>query len=163
LEDLVKCPECGTWGAKKKWFKVKCVNPNCPRFDVERAAAFQQKRVVGRNAGEVFPDLERNVDPSQFNLKIRYRNFRGDELVYDADPETGYQEGQHVVFVLAPAGRRVTFSLERIQNREEVEAVLKNNDQPTKGERRTIRRHVREGTTSKRFEELRAKYPKYRA
>lgn len=162
LEDAVKCPECGTWGAKKAWFKVKCVNPNCSKYDAGRAAEFQQRRVVGKSASEVYPFLKGKADPSEYGLKIRYRNFRGDEIVYAADPDTGYQQGQHAVFRLAPTGRRVTFSLERIQNRGEVEAVLGKNDQPTRSERKTIRRHLQGGTTSKRFEELRAKYPKYR-
>jgi hypothetical protein len=162
LEGAVTCPECGTWGAKKSWFKVKCVNPNCKNYDAERAAVFQQNRVVGKSASEVFPYLKGKADPSEYNLKIRYRNFRGDELVYSADPETGYQEGQHAVFRLAPTGKRVTFSLERIQNRDEVEAVLAKNDQPRRNERKTIRQHLRSGTTSKKFEELRTKYPNYR-
>jgi hypothetical protein len=165
LEDAVKCPECGTWGARKSWFKVKCVNPNCRRFDGERAAAFEQNRIVGRSADEVYPhlkDMEGKADPSEYGLKIRYRNFRGDEIVYAADAQSGYQEGQHVVFRLAPTGSRVTFHLERIQNRGEVEAVVGKNPQPTRNERRTIRRHVQAGTTSKKFKELRAKYPDYR-
>jgi hypothetical protein len=162
FENAVKCPECGTWGARKSWFKVKCVNPNCPKYDAERAEAFQESRVTGKSASEVFPYLKGKADASDYNLKIRYRNFRGDELVYAADPETGYREGQHAVFRLAPTGKRVTFSLERVQNRGEVEAALGSNAQPTRSERRLIRYHLRQGTTSKKFEELRAKYPSYR-
>ncbi|MGA2098520.1 MAG: hypothetical protein ABSH39_19665 [Candidatus Acidiferrum sp.] len=162
FDDALNCPECGTWGAKKSWFKVKCVNRNCPKYDAERAASLQKSRIVGKSAIEIFPHLKGTALADDYNLQIRYRNFRGDELVYSADPETGYQQGQHAVFRLAPTGKPVTFNLQRIQNRGEVEAVLAKSQQPSGSERKLLRRHLRAGTTSKRFEELRAKYPKYR-
>ena len=169
FDDAVRCPECGTWGAKKSLFKVKCINPGCRRYDAERAEAFQQNRVAGKSAREVFPHLKGKADPNEYTLPIRYQNFRGDEIVYSADPTTGYQKGAHAVFRLAPTGRRVTFKLDKVQNRSEVDARLAENQrekeregpQPTGRERRVLKYHLRKGTTSALFEELRQKYPNF--
>lgn len=163
FDDAVKCPECGTWGAKKSFFKVKCVNPGCSKYDAERAAAWQQSRagMAGKNAGEVFTHLKGKTDPNDYTLRVRYQNFRGDELVYAAHPGTLYQTGEHVVMRLAPTGKRVTFRLSKIQNRGEVETILRENPQPEGRERRVLRYHLRRGTTSKLFEELRQKYPNF--
>jgi hypothetical protein len=161
LDDGVVCPECGTWGAKKSLFKVKCVNPNCRKYDAERAAQVQQNRVVGKSASDVFPHLKGKADPEDYRLKIRYRNFRGDEVIYSAHPGTLYQTGVHVVARLAPTGKRVTFALDRIQNRSEVETILRENPQPSGHERRVLRYHLKRGTTSALFEKLRQKYPNY--
>jgi len=161
LDDAVNCPECGTWGAKKSLFKVKCVNPNCRKYDAERAAEVAQSRVTGKNASEVFTHLKGKADPEEYTLQIRYRNFRGDEMVYAAHPRTLYQSGVHVVARLAPTGKRVTFALEKIQNRDEVETALRENPQPSGHERRVLRYHLKRGTTSALFEKLRQKYPNY--
>lgn len=157
----VACPECGTWGAKKSFFKVRCVNPNCRKYDAELAAEFQQKRVVGKNASEVFTHLKGKADPNDYTLRIQYRNFRGDEMYYAAHPGTAYRSGEFVVARLAPTGRRATFKVARILNRSDVEAVLGQNPAPTSDERRVLHYHLRRGTTSKLFAELRRKYPNY--
>lgn len=162
FDDAVKCPECGTWGAKKSFFKVKCVNPGCSKYDAERAAALQQSRVTGKSASEVFTHLKGKADPNDYTLLVRYQNFRGDELIYSADPGTVYQAGAHVVMRLLPTGKRVTFKLEKIQNRSEIEKIVRENPQPSGHERRVLRYHLKRGTTSKLFEELQKKYPNFR-
>lgn len=160
-DNAVACPECGTWGAKKSFFKVKCVNPGCAKYDSERAAEFQQNRIVGKNASEVFTHLKGKADPNDYTLRIQYRNFRGDEINYAAHPGMAYRTGEFVVARLAPTGRRVTFKMERIVNRGEVESALGENPQPSGRDRRILHYHLRRGTTSKLFEELRRKYPNY--
>src|SRR5579863_2338487 len=95
-----KCPVCGTWGAKKSLFSVKCVNPSCRKYDAGYAREFQQNRIVGRSAAEVF-HLEGN---EHYALDIRYINFRGDELTYSADPSSGYIKKAHLVIRVAPRG-----------------------------------------------------------
>lgn len=160
-EHAVACPECGTFGAKKSLFKVKCVNPNCRKYDAEVAAEFQRNRVVGKNASEVFTHLKGKADPNDYTLRIRYQNFRGDEIYYAAHPGTAYRNGEFVVARLAPTGRRATFKMERIVNRSDVESALGHNPQPAPDERRVLHYHLRRGTTSKLFEELRRKYPNY--
>jgi len=161
LDDAVTCPECGTWGAKKSLWKVKCTNPACAKYDSEYAEAFRQSRVVGKPASEVFSHLKGKADPADYSLQIRYQNFRGDEITYSADPGSAYQRSEFVVVRLAPTGQRVAFKLAKIQNRSEVESVLSENPQPSGDERRVLHYHLRHGSSSPAFEKLRQKYPNY--
>jgi hypothetical protein len=162
FDEAVQCPKCGTWGAKKLLWKVKCTNPSCEKYDSEYAQAFRQSRVMGKAASEVFTHLKGKADPNDYTMEIRYNNFRGDEIIYSADPGTAYQQGEFVVARLAPTGKRVSFKLERIQNRSDVESIVKENPQPSGAERRILHYHLRRGTSSRTFEELRQKYPNYR-
>jgi hypothetical protein len=161
VKDDAKCPKCGTWGAKLSFFKTKCVNPGCEKYNAEWAAAHQRNRIVGQNAAEVF-GFKGKADPDEYPLRIRYRNFRGDELVYSADPASGYIKNKFLVIRLAPTGRRATFKLANIQNRYEVESKLvPPQPQPNPQERKVLNFHFRHGTTSRLFEEMREKYPNY--
>jgi hypothetical protein len=117
---------------------------------------------VGKAASEVFTHLKGKADPNDYTMQIRYQNFRGDEIIYSADPRTVYQQREYVVARLAPTGKRATFKLARIQNRSEVESILSENPQPNGNERRILHYHLRRGTSSRTFEELRQKYPSYR-
>ena len=161
FDDAVACPKCGTWGAKKSFWKVKCTNPSCEKYDSEYAEAFRQSRVMGKSASEVFAHLKGKADPNDYSMRIRYQNFRGNEIIYSADPATAYQRGEFAVVRLAPTGRRVSFKLAKIQNRSDVESVLSENPQPSGHERRVLHYHLKRGSSSPLFEELRQKYPKY--
>jgi hypothetical protein len=132
FDDGVKCPKCGTWGAKKSLWKVKCVNPSCEK-----------------------------ADPNDYLLRIRYRNFRGNEIIYSADARTAYQAREYVVVRLAPTGKRVAFKLDRIQNRSDVESAMSDNPVPSGNERRILHYHLKHGSSSPAFEKLRLKYPNY--
>jgi len=157
----VKCPKCGTWGAKKSLFKVKCVNPSCQKYDSECANAYQQNRIIGKSAAEVFPHLEGKASPENYSLRIRYKNFRGDEIIYSADPSSGYSKAEHLVVRVAPTGQHVTFRLSAIQNRSDVESHLPKGPIPNPHERKILNFHLRRGTTSPLFKEVREKYPDY--
>jgi hypothetical protein len=161
FDDAVNCPLCGTWGAKKSLWKVKCTNPSCVKYDSEYASAFLQNRVVGKPASEVFLHLKGNANPNDYSLRIRYQNFRGDEIIYSADPRTACLKGEHVVVRLAPTGKRVSFKLSRIRNSGDVESILRENPQPSGAERRILHYHFRHGTSSAAYEKLRQKYPNY--
>ena len=161
FDDAVKCPACETWGAKKSFWKVKCINTACEKYNSEYAQAFQQSRIAGKPAKEVFEYLKGDADPNDYSMRIRYRNFRGDDIIYSADPKSAYSKGEFVVARLSPTGRLVTFRLSRIQNRSDVEAILNDNPQPTTNERRVLRYHLRRGSTSRTFEGLREKYPNF--
>ena len=163
FDDAVACPKCGTWGAKKSLWKVKCTNPSCEKYDSEYAEAFRQSRIVGKPANEVFPHLQGKADPNDYSMRIRYQNFRGNQIIYSADPRSAYQQGAFVVVRLAPTGKRVSFKLAKIQNRGDVESVLRDNPQPSANERRVLRYHSRRGSTSPVFEALRQKYPKFQS
>jgi hypothetical protein len=131
------------------------------KYDSQYAEAFKQSRVVGKPANEVFRHLKGKADPNEYSLRIRYQNFRGDEIIYSADPTTAYQQGDHIVVRAAPTGKRISFKLSKIQNRSDVDAILKDNPQPSRNERRILRFHLRRGTTSAAFEKLKEKYPNY--
>ena len=157
----VKCPECGSWGAKKSLFKVRCVNPSCRKYDSEYASAYQQNRVSGKSATEVFPHLKGKASPEDYSLRIRYKNFRGDEIIYSADPSSGYRKSEHLVIRVFPTGQHITFRLSSIQNRNEVESQLPAGPQPSPQERKVLNFHLRRHSTSRLFEEIREKYPDY--
>lgn len=161
FDNAVKCPECGTWGAKKFLWKVKCVNPSCGKYDSEYAEGFRRSLIIGKSATEVFPHLKGKADPSDYLLRIRYKNFRGNEIVYSADARTAYRASEYVVVRLAPTGRRASFKLDRIQNRNDVESILGENPQPSGNERRILHFHLKHGSSSPAFEKLRQKYPNY--
>jgi hypothetical protein len=158
--DVAKCPVCGTWGAKKSLFKVKCVNPSCRKYDSEYASAYQQDRIVGKLASEVF-HLSGKVSPEEYSLRIRYKNFRGDEMIYSAAPPTGYTNSEFLMIRVAPSGRRISFRLSAIQNRGEVESQLPTGPRPNPSERRILKYHLRNDTTSPSFKQIREKYPDY--
>jgi hypothetical protein len=157
----VKCPECGTWGARKYFFKVKCVNPSCRKYDPEHASAYQQNRISGKSAAEVFPHLKGNARPEDYSLCIRYKNFHGDEIIYSADPSSGYTKTDYLVIRVAPTGRHITFRLSAIQNRSDVESQLPKGPQPNPHERKILNFHLRRHSTSRLFKEVREKYPDY--
>jgi hypothetical protein len=116
---------------------------------------------VGKPASEVFLHLKGKADPNDYSMRIQYRIFQENELIYSADPGSAYQRGEFVVVRLAPTGKRVTFKLAKIQNRNDVESVLRENPQPSANERRTLRYHSRRGSSSPAFDRLRQKYPNF--
>jgi hypothetical protein len=142
-------------------WKVRCVNSSCTKYDSEYAEGFRQSRITEKSASEVFPHLKGKTDPNDYLLRIRYQNFRGNEIIYSADASTAYQRGEYVVVRLAPTGKRVSFKLAKIQNRNDVESVLSENPQPSPNERRILHYHLKHGSASPAFERLRLKYPNY--
>ena len=162
---LVACPACGTRRASKFFWKIKCRNPNCQNYDSEYAAKADQNIIRNKDAAEIFPHLKGTFSPGPGAIRIRYENFRGDQLNYFADSEDAYRKGEFVVMRVAPTGRRIAFRLSSIQNRSEVESRLAAQDvkaAPNVQERRILNFHLRRGSTSKLFAEVREKYPQYR-
>jgi hypothetical protein len=155
-----RCPACGTWGAKRSLFKVRCVNPSCRNYDSDYASVYQQNRIVGRFAAEALL-LKGKASVEDYSLRIRYRNFRGDEMIYSANPSSGYIKNEHLVIRVAPTGRRITFRLSAIQIRIDVESQLPKDPLPDPRERRILNYHLRNGTTSHLFKQIREKYLDY--
>jgi len=162
---LVACPACGTRRANKFLWKIKCRNPNCQSYDSEYAAKADLNIIRNKDAAAVFPHLKGTFSPGAGTIRIRYENFRGDQLNYLADAEAAYRAGEFVVLRVAPTGRRIAFRLSSIQNRGEVEARIAAQDakaSPNVQERRILNFHLRRGSTSRLFAEVREKYPDYR-
>jgi len=157
---LVACPACGTRRAKKTFWKVKCTNPNCKKYDADYAEQARLNRIIGKSAASVFPRLKGDFSP-RTPVTVRYENFRGDELTYLADGHGAYRAGEYVVMKVAPMGRRITFRLSAIKNRGEVEGYLSPRVIPSGDERRVLKFHLRRGSSSALFTKIRQKYPDY--
>jgi hypothetical protein len=113
--------------------------------------------IVGRFAAEALL-LKGKED---YSLRIRYKNFRGDEMIYSANPSSGYIKNEHLVIRVAPTGRRITFRLSAIQNRSDVESQLPKGPLPNPQERSILNYYLRNGTTSRLFKQIREKYLDY--
>jgi hypothetical protein len=155
------CPACSARGAKKFLWMIKCTNANCSKYDADHAAAYRQSRIIGRAATEVFPHLKGSFDPGWDSINVSYENFRGDQLTYLADRRGIIRKGKHVSLRVAPTGRRIALKLSSIQNRSEVESNLSDVSRPSILERRILNYHLRRGSTSRVFEEIRQKFPDY--
>ncbi len=165
LGSLVTCPACRARRASKFLWKVRCRNPNCPHFDSAYAANADLNIIRNKDAAEIFPHLKGAFVPGTGSIRIRYENFRGDQLNYLADTDDAYRAGEFVVLRVAPTGRRIAFRLSSIQNHAEVEARIAAQDakpSPNAQERRILNFHLRRGSTSRLFAEVREKYPDYR-
>ena len=145
------CPNCGAAGARKTRDElIHCKNPGCRFFDRRRLPA------VPTRGGFV---------PKQPVL-IQYVNFAGQNRVFSAERESLVRKKNHVVAEVAPTGRKITLSRDRIQNLNEVEAhmpkrVDPGSSSPSGRERQILNYHANHGTTSARYEQLRAKYPNW--
>jgi hypothetical protein len=96
-----------------------------------------------------------------YSMRICYKNFRGDENIYCANPSSGRIENKHLVIRVAPTGRRITFRLSAMQNRGDVESHLPKRPLPNRRERQILNYHLRNGTTSRLFKQIREKYLDY--
>ena len=152
-----KCPRCGKKGARKSQGQTRCPNPSCPFFDISLRGTPNGLRVSGASRpkhGDFSPESP---------LAIRYRNFQGQEKTFTADSETLRYKRNHIIARVAPTGRSIALSRDRIQNLEEVEkAVPKIADSqqgPTARERQVLGYHKKHKSTSPLYQEIRAKYP----
>src|SRR5579859_3199773 len=133
------------------------------RFRIRRNS--RSKYPPKQKCGGNIPALKGHFLSRRGPIRIRYENFRGDQLNYLADTEDAYRAGEFVIMRVAPTGRRIAFRLSSIQNRSEVESRLVTQDEqarPNVQERRILNFHLRRGSTSKLFAEVREKYPQYR-
>src|SRR5437899_559301 len=97
LGSLFTCPACGARRARKLLWKVKCRNPNCRKYDAEYAANADQNIIRNKDAVAIFPHLKGAFSPGPGAIRIRYENFRGDQLNYLADTDDAYRAGEFVV------------------------------------------------------------------
>ena len=157
--DKIQCPSCGAQGARKTSDGlVHCKNPACPYFDPS------QRSGTLRQAGSTVPT--RGDFHPEHPLSIRYRNFAGEERTFTAEKDSLVRKNNHLVGRVAPTGHKITLSRDRIQNLSEVEAAMPQRVAPGQGwptprERQILGYHKKHGTTSARYEQVRAKYPNW--
>jgi hypothetical protein len=147
-----KCPGCGTAGAQKSQGRTRCANPSCRYFD---ASLERTGGGVSRWRGDFTPTAP---------VAIRYRNFRGEEKTFTAESLTLRRSRNHIVAQVAPTGRSISLSRDRIQNLEQVERLLPEVAEsrpsgPTARERQVLGYHKKHKSTSPLYEKIRATYP----
>jgi hypothetical protein len=158
-EKKFQCPNCGADGAKKaKDGGVLCPNRFCPNFDrgLEAAAPSANWTQAAKGGG---------FAPAR-PITIRYRNFQNQDKVFTADADGTVRKKNHLVARVAPTGKKIVLSRDRIQNLSEVESVLPQKVEreqawPSRRERQVLIYHKKHGTTSPLYEKVRAKYPNW--
>lgn len=172
--DIV-CPRCEQPGARKGIFGgLKCPNRACDHFSValmhdreeqqrtdtrERVATSRSARRYRdpRTGKATYKELPTNFEPGQYRIEVYYRNFQDEEKTFEGDWRSLRRKGKHVSLRVRPTGTRIALAIERIQNWADVQEAL--GRCPTAQERRVLEYHLKRGTTSSRYEELRRRYP----
>jgi hypothetical protein len=154
--DKIDCPNCGTAGARKtRDGTIRCKSQTCPNFDPSLA--------LGRR---IAPVPTRGDFRPEHPVSIRYVNFVGQSRDFSAERDSLVRKRNHIVAQVAPTGRRIALSRDRVQNLSEVEGnmpqrVAPGQNWPTPRERQILGYHKKHGTTSPRCEQVRAKYPNW--
>lgn len=164
ISGTIKCPACGTRGAKKVGGTIRCLNPVCQFFNPHATPEARAARARIRSAEAKQPRAA--YQPSVDTVSIRYRNFRGEPKTFTADRTSLKRRHNHIVARVAPSWRELSLSRERIENLSEIDAQLPECDrsgapQPTSRERQVLGYHKKYGTTSPLYEKIRAKYPNW--
>ncbi|HVN19185.1 MAG TPA: hypothetical protein VMU05_10445 [Dongiaceae bacterium] len=159
-EKKIQCPSCGAAYARQtKDGLIHCKNPTCPYFDasLRRSGKLRQASTTVPTRGDFRPEHP---------ISIRYRNFAGQERTFSAELGSMVRKNNHLIARVAPIGSKITLSRDRIQNLAEVEAAMPRRVElgqpwPTPRERQILGYHKKHGTTSPRYEQVRAKYPNW--
>lgn len=164
LSGGMKCPDCGTRGAKRVGDTIRCLNPVCQFFNPQGTSEARAARARIRN---IAPKQARGTYvPSGDTVSIRYRNFRGESKTFTADRSSLRRRHNHIAARVAPSWRQLSLFRDRIENLPEIDAHLPERDrseasQPTARERQVLGYHKKYGTTSPLYEKIRAKYPNW--
>lgn len=157
---VLQCPSCGTADARKTDDEiVHCKNPICPYFDegLLYAGGLRRRLTTVPTRGNFRPEHP---------VSIRYLNYVGQSRDFSAELGSILRKNNHLVARVAPTGKKIALSRDRIQNLAEVEAamaaqVAPGQAWPTPRERQILGYHKKHGTSSPRYEQVRAKYPKW--
>ena len=181
LKDILgggKCPACGTPGVRKSGNEIRCFNPLCQYFNPSLNPSnappqppsappqAQQGKSSGWSSASSQPSQGQSGPPPAGSVAIQYRNFQGQDKTFYADVRSLHREKNHIVATVAPKGRQITLSRDRIQNLREVEdqmprRVEPEQNWPTARERQVLNYHKKYKSTSPLYEKIRAKYPNW--
>ncbi len=156
---VIVCPECRTRGAVKTFTGVKCRNPGCPKYDPSIGSISPESLPVTTRPGAVFHG---NFDPGPNATTIRYRNYRGEDAEYVVDKTSIRSKHEHITAQALPTGKRIALAKQFIQNLPDVPEIAQAEAGPSGNERRILSFHLKRGSTSPLFEELRRKYPDWK-
>ena len=178
----IPCPACGTPGAQKEGDQIRCLNPFCQNFDpargkqaapqqpAQQSAPPQPERLPGRgtpiSASPSSSGQDFSTRPSGGTINIWYRNYKGESKTFAANAGSLRRKHNHIIANVAPQGKQITLSRDRIQNMHEVDEHLPARDrsdapQPNSRERQVLNYHKKYGTTSPLYEKIKAKYPNW--
>ena len=155
----IQCPSCGTEGAERtNDDRILCRNPQCPNFNASLVRGnLRRARTTIPTSGNYRPEHP---------VSVRYRNFLGEERIFQAEQNSLTRKNNHLIAQVAPTGRKISLSRNRILNLKEVESempqrVAPGQSWPTPRERQILNYHKKHGTTSPPFEEVRRRYPNW--
>src|SRR5262249_27609427 len=150
--DKIECPNCGAAGARKTQDGlVHCKNPSCQLFDAGSAFG-------GRYRRRYTTVPTRGAFSPEHPVSIRYVNFVGQDRDFSAERDSLIRKKNHIVAQVAPTGRKITLSRDRIQNLSEVEGYMPKRVEPGQNwpsgrERQILTYHRKHGTTSPRYQQ----------
>lgn len=101
-------------------------------------------------------------NPTGESILVRYRNYHGELREFTADAATIRQKHAHISLRVAPTGKRIALARNRIQNLDEVLQKQQENPQPSRRERQVLAFHLKRGSTSPLFEEIRQRFPAWK-
>lgn len=158
--EKIECPNCGSAGAIKTSDElIHCKNQSCQNFDSGLAfgGRLVRRYTTVPTRGDFVPEHP---------VSIRYVNFVGQDRNFSAERDSLVRKKNHIVAQMVPTGRKITLSRDRIKNLGEVESQMPQRvdpgqNWPTGRERQILNYHKNHGTTSPRYEQVRAKYPNW--
>lgn len=156
----MQCPSCGTADARKTDDGIiHCKNALCPYFDegLLYAGGPRRRLTTVPTRGNFRPEHP---------VSIRYVNYVGQNRDFSAESGSIVRKNNHLIARVAPTGKKIMLSRDRIQNLADVEGampqqVAPGQPWPTPRERQILGYHKKNGTTSPRYEQVRAKYPNW--
>ena len=158
--EKIECPSCGTAGARKtRDGLIHCKNQSCSNFDagLKFGGRLFRRYTTVPTHGDFSPEHP---------VSIRYMNFVGQDRDFSAERDSLVRKNNHIVARVAPTGRKIALSRDRIQNLSDVEGYLASRVEPgqswpTARERQILGYHKKHGTTSARYDQVRAKFPNW--
>jgi len=171
------CPLCGTPGSTKDGDRVRCLNPQCANFLLtpgQTPAPPRAPQPVPQSPQSASQgQLPRSAPPAPISgpglgsaraIVIQYKNFQNQNKTFTADAASLRRRKNHIVAKVAPSGKLITLSRDRIQNMQDVDQALppamrSGAPQPTARERQVLGYHKKHKSTSPLYEQIRAKYP----
>ncbi len=155
----IRCPQCGTSGARETEGRILCPNPSCAYFDASggQGGSVPQAETKSPGSGSFTPARA---------TTFLYKNHQGQEQTFTADAETAVRKGNHILMRVAPSGLQISLSRDRIQNLREVEGAFPQRVEPgqtwpTPRERQILGYHKKNKSSSPLYEKIRSKYPQW--
>ncbi|MBZ5524903.1 MAG: hypothetical protein LAP21_21945 [Acidobacteriia bacterium] len=168
LSGKTNCPLCGTPGSTKEGDRVRCLNPQCANFFLTPGQVPAEPRAPkpASQSPQSAPQAPASGPGlgSARTITIQYKNFQDQHKTFTADVGSLRRKKNHIVARVAPSGKILSLSRDRIQNMTEVDQCLPaymrtGAPYPTAKERQVLGYHKKHKSTSPLYEKIRAKFP----